>query len=135
MTDSSVMLMTRPMDALFDDEFIADSMPLGGSGARARKSDPVASHTAADRSAVNRRIVLDTVLRLVRERGHMTGSELNEAYELLHRRSPAEYPKVHFDTPRKRAGELARVELIEYVDPPKRGHEGVYRRPSWQVTR
>jgi len=96
----------------------------------ARATDNVMSHRASDRAQVNRRAVLDKVLYLVTTAGPLTGSEINEAYERLQRRDPS-LPKVAWDTPRKRAGELARAEQIEYVVDGVRGHEGIYRKAAW----
>jgi len=112
---------------------VSQAMVLDGPGPMARRSDNVMSHRAADRVAVKRRAVLEKVLYLVRTTGPLRGSEINEAYDRLQRQHPDELPRVAWDTPRKRAGELAKADLIEYVTDGVRGHEGLYRRPAWQV--
>lgn len=68
---------------------------------RARRDDPVTSHRAADRSQATRAGIRRAVLIIVNAFGPTTGTGINEAY----RRSGFE--RAHFDSPRKRAGELA----------------------------
>jgi len=75
--------------------------------ARAHLKDPVQSHMAADRSQATKKDVARRVLEIVagswRE---MDGNEINAAYAV-------QYPgTAHFDSPRKRAGELASDGLL-----------------------
>lgn len=94
--------------------------------ARARRSDPLPSHVAADKSASSRRIVRDAVLVLLRQEGQLDGSDLNALYAAS--RGWRGWPVVHFDSPRKRAGELAREGVLEVVNPDDpRGTPAVYR--------
>lgn len=94
-----------------------------------RRSDPVTSHAAADRSASTRKHVADAVFLLVMQEGELTGSELNRLYALRQGRNG--WPVVHFDSPRKRAGELARDGVLAANIPDGvRGHETVYDLPE-----
>lgn len=70
--------------------------------ARTRKDDPVQSHMAADRSQATKKDVRQRVLRILADSWReMDGNEINAAYA-------AKYPMTaHFDSGRKRAGELA----------------------------
>lgn len=111
-------------------DLVSQAMAIGGPGSMTRESDNVMSHRAADRAAVNRRAVLDKVRYLVETTGPLTGSEINEAYARLQRLYPDVLPRVAWDTPRKRAGDLAREGLIEYVIAGVRGHEGIYRKAT-----
>lgn len=79
--------------------------------ARARRSDPVYSHAAADRSQVNLQQTKRNVLWLVRNLGPITGQDLNAAY----REAAAElgWPLVAFESPRKRSGELLADGLLK----------------------
>ncbi len=119
------------MSTAFDvrPDFVSQAMALDGPGAMTRKTDNVMSHHAADRAAVSRHLVLEKVLYLIQSAGPLTGSEINDAYERLQRHDPS-LPRVAYETPRKRAGELAKAQLIEYVTDGVRGHEGIYRAVS-----
>lgn len=108
-------------------DFVSQAMALDGPGAMTRRTDNHLSHRAADRAAVKRRAVMDRVLQIVTNAGPLTGSEINEAYERLSRQNPEHYPRVAWDTPRKRAGDLARDNQLEYLTDGVRGHEGIYR--------
>ena len=100
--------------------FLDDDTP------RARVTDPVTSHMAADRSAASKHAVREAVVTLVRQEGTLTGSEINRLYNL--RADRYGWPLVHFDSPRKRAGELAADGLLTIlnVDAP-RGTESEYK--------
>lgn len=76
-----------------------------GDSPRARKSDPVTSHIAADASAVHLHETKQRVLQIVDTHGSLVGSEINEQYQLMAARM--NWRRVAWDTPRKRAGELA----------------------------
>lgn len=76
-----------------------------GDSPRARKSDPVTSHIAADASAVHLHETKQRVLQIVDTHGALVGSEINEQYQLMAARM--NWRRVAWDTPRKRAGELA----------------------------
>lgn len=78
---------------------------LAGSGPRARRSDRVTSHIAADASQVHLHETKQRVLELLNTHGSLVGSEINEQYQLTAAR--LNWRRVAWDTPRKRAGELA----------------------------
>lgn len=76
--------------------------------ARARRSDTLSSHLAADSNS-NRQIVEDFVRALFAEFGPMTDAELTARFF-----GRAGHPPAHQDSPRKRRSDLAkRGELIE----------------------
>jgi len=72
--------------------------------ARTRRTDPVTSHIAGDRSQQTIKAVRAAVAWLFTQVTSTTGSELNEMYRIL--RAEQGWPECHFDSPRKRAGEL-----------------------------
>ena len=72
--------------------------------ARTRKSDPLTSHAAADRSQAAMKPTKIAVLKLIHQEGALTGEEINDLYLL--RWYPHDWPIAKYDTPRKRAGEL-----------------------------
>lgn len=76
----------------------------------ARLTDPAASHKAAERAAGSVMIVRRAVLEMVAERGHITGVVINRRYARL--RAEKGWPVAAPDSPRKRAGELAKLGLI-----------------------
>jgi hypothetical protein len=90
---------------------------------RARMSDPTESHAAADKSAETRREVRSAVIYLVGLWRGATGSQLNESYATG--RSFYGWPDVHYDSPRKRAGELYADGLLTCFSTP-RGTERKY---------
>jgi hypothetical protein len=93
--------------------------------ARARRNDPLTSHRAADKSARTKQRVADAVIILVRQQQSLTGSALNDLYRRRMRRY--RWPLVHFDSPRKRAGELVREGLLIILnEDDKRGTEHEY---------
>lgn len=100
---------------------------LAGDTPRARSTDPEASHIAADRSAFSRRKVLVAALVILREDGEMTGSELNDDYRIWRESNPREFPKCHFDSPRKRIGEAADEGMADVVTHRHGTVEAVYR--------
>lgn len=79
-------------------------MVLPGS-AMTRRTDPLPSHRAADTAAKTHTRVADAVLWLLNRYGPLTGQQLNEKYRV--RRIDQRWPRVSYDSPRKRAGELA----------------------------
>jgi len=75
--------------------------------ARARRHDPDTSHEAADVSARNRRLVMDTVFGRPLEHPS-TDHELEEWYAA----NAAILPAAHPGTPRKRRSDLAKAGLV-----------------------
>lgn len=73
---------------------------------RARRDDKLNSHLAADRSAYALKRVQNRVLELVFETGTTVGSELNDLYRDEAKKRG--WKAVQFETPRKRAEELAK---------------------------
>lgn len=84
-----------------------------GDTARTRKSDPPTSHVAGDNSQRNLHESKVRILTLVRLHAPVTGRELNELYEVSAAR--LNWKRIHFDSPRRRAGELARDGFLEVV--------------------
>ena len=84
-----------------------------GDTARTRKTDPLTSHLAGDVSAHGLRDAKQRVLQLVSVHAPVTGSELNDLYRLTADRLG--WPRLGSDSPRKRAGELARDGFLEVV--------------------
>lgn len=80
-------------------------LAVGIDSPRARKTDPVQSHMAADRSQHTLHATKRAVLLLVVQEGELAGSEINDLYRA--RRDRNGWGPVAYDTPRKRAGELA----------------------------
>lgn len=96
--------------------------------ARARLTDPLASHAAADQSAATIKHVADAVLWMIAHYGPCTGRELNDHYRNSARGRG--WPVVSYDSPRKRAAELADDgRLVAEVDG-TRGHPAVYHLPD-----
>lgn len=84
-------------------------MIWGEDSPRARTTDPITSQVAADRSQVTLTPLRKAVLALMFVQGNaMKGSDINWAYA---KHQPAHeergWPRCHWDSPRKRAGELA----------------------------
>jgi hypothetical protein len=86
-------------------------MVLDGDSPRTRESDPVSSHIAADVSQRRLHETKSHVLQLIAENGRLVGTELNDLYLLAAARRG--WRQVAFDSPRKRAGELAADGLLE----------------------
>lgn len=86
---------------------------FGGDEPRARRIDPIQSHMAADRSAKSLPVVKRRVLRLLAhpDQKRVSGNELNRLYREAALRSG--WTLGHFDTARKRSGELARDGLLK----------------------
>ena len=78
---------------------------LTGSGPRARATDKVTSHIAADASQLHLHESKHRILELVAVHQPIVGTELNELYRLAAARM--NWRRLAFDSPRKRAGELA----------------------------
>lgn len=99
---------------------------MAGDSARARRSDPVSSHVAADRSQRSLDSVRRAVLDLVAQLGFANGAELNDMYSLY--QGLRGWPRVSWDSPRKRAGELAADGLLEVTNPDcPRGTPRIYK--------
>lgn len=79
--------------------FVDDDIP------RARRTDPVTSHIAADATQAGLKEAKRRVLQLVKLHQPVAGSQLNELYRLTAAR--LNWKPLSFDSPRKRAGELA----------------------------
>ena len=105
----------------------------GGDNPRARATDKLTSHQAADRSSVNVKAVKRELLVIIGRRGSLTGSEANTLYREAALRSEGGLPVVAWDSPRKRLGELAADNLLVVLneDHP-RGTETVYALPDTQ---
>lgn len=73
---------------------------------RARRSDPITSHIAADRTAADMSEMKQRILSLFYRLGPMTDSELNAAY--IDQAQVHGWKTVRPDTPRKRRSDLAR---------------------------
>ena len=84
-----------------------------GDTARTRKTDPHTSHLAGDVSAHGLRDAKTRVLELVSVHAPVTGSELNDLYRLTADR--VGWRRLAWDSPRKRASELARDGFLEVV--------------------
>ncbi|MET4780842.1 hypothetical protein [Glaciihabitans sp. UYNi722] len=87
---------------------------MAGDTARTGRDDPWSSHLAGDRSQATIRAVRDAVLILVRQELIVTGSELNDLYRV--RAEQNGWPAVHYESPRKRAGELAKDGLLSVLN-------------------
>jgi hypothetical protein len=86
---------------------------LGGDTARTRKSHPATSHAAADVSQATIHQTKVRVLIVVKENGPLVGSEINDLYQFRGARSG--WDRVAWDTPRKRAGELAADGYLDII--------------------
>lgn len=78
---------------------------------RVRYSDPATSHAAADASQATIRDVRAGVLWLVSIHGNLTGSELNDLYDIATGRE--QVVRARYDSPRKRSGEAITDGLLE----------------------
>jgi hypothetical protein len=98
--------MTDPTDLTL---FEGDNLPqivAERDTARARKTDPLTSHAAAD-SNQNREEVAEHVLHLLQRFGPMTDSELTVRFFV-----DTTSPEAHFDSPRKRRSDLTKAGLV-----------------------
>ena len=86
---------------------------MDGDTARTRKSDPPTSHTAGDNSQRNLHESKVRILTLVTMHAPVTGRELNDLYMVAAARM--NWKRIHFDSPRRRAGELAKDGYLEVV--------------------
>lgn len=82
--------------------------------ARTRKSDPHTSHVAGDRSQRGMHESKRRILQLVRMHEPICGSDLNDQYRIS--ASRLNWKTLAWDSPRKRAGELADDGFLEVVD-------------------
>ena len=81
-------------------------------GPRSRGTDPVQSHLAEDRAKHGLTDLRYRVLHLVAFQGRpVGGNDLNELYAEAGRSNG--WARVHFDSPRKRAGELAAAGYLD----------------------
>lgn len=83
----------------------------GGDAPRTRRTDRATSHAAADASQRTMHQTKVRVLIVVNENGPIVGSEINDLYRF--RGSRMDWEKVAYDSPRKRAGELAADGYLE----------------------
>jgi len=101
-------------------QILPEPMLLAGDTPRARSTDHTTSHRAADRSQKTLPRVRMAVLDILRLRGPLTGNELNDAFH----NGTKNYGKAHWDSPRKRAGEMAEDGLL--TADRSNGSEAVY---------
>ncbi len=106
------MTLTESLTPMFDiDAF--PSIFTDDDSARTRRTDPETSHQAGDNSQRNLHESKRRVLELVKVHAPVTGRELNELYDVTAAR--LNWKRIHFDSPRRRAGELARDGYLEVV--------------------
>ena len=97
--------------------------------ARTRRTDPLSSHVAADRSQRTIAEVKAAVIALIRQEGELSGAELNDLYSLRAARNG--WDECAWDSPRKRAGELARDGDLAVTNPDcPRGTPHIYTLPE-----
>lgn len=84
---------------------------LAGDGPRARRTDRVQSHMAADRSQATVKPTKRAVLLLVLQEGELTSNEINDLYRA--RRDRNGWGVIAYETPRKRAEELEKDGFLE----------------------
>jgi hypothetical protein len=80
---------------------------------RVHRNDPLTSHLAGDVSQLGLTKTKARVLELVTIHQPVTGTELNDLYRLTAAR--LNWPTVAWDSPRKRAGEMAADGVLEIV--------------------
>ena len=103
---------------LFEDEHapqIKQQIVMVPDLARAGKLHPLTSHLAADRSAPAIPAVNMAVLTMLREHMVLVGSELNRIYQEQAESRGWPLP-LHFDSCRKRAGELVKAGLVRVIN-------------------
>lgn len=93
---------------------------IDGDKARTRKTDPTTSHKAGDTSQKTLKAAKVAVLTIVRDNPGVTGTALNELYVFARSRH-SWMPQLAFDSPRKRASDLAADGYLEMVDDGRRG--------------
>lgn len=94
--------------------------------ARTRRTDPLSSHVGADKSQRTIEQVKAAVVALVRQEGELSGAELNDLYSLRAARNG--WDDCAWDSPRKRAGELAKEGVLIVTNPDDpRGTPHIYR--------
>lgn len=104
---------------------MSTAMIFSSDTSRTRRFDPLPSHVAGDRSQMTITEVKAAVMSLLRQEGELSGQEINDLYELRATRS--DWPNVHIDSPRKRAGELVRAGLLTITNPDdSRGTPAIY---------
>lgn len=90
---------------------------------RARRSDPLPSHQAADVSASSVKEVKRRILRLFLEHGEMTFHELKLKY--FDEQKLQGWPPISNESPRKRCGELVKLGLLVPTDETRPGESSV----------
>lgn len=102
------------------------AITTSGDTARTRQSDPVTSHMAADESAKSLGYVKVGVLRIAAGYAYaLTGIAFNTVYALRTDAQRGGFKRAGWDSPRKRAGELAKDGyLLAEIEPGAR--ESVY---------
>lgn len=83
---------------------------MTGDHPRARRGDKLTSHAAADASSRHIHETKLRVLHLVNAHVSLTGSQINDLYHA--NVTKFGWKPLHFDTPRKRAGELAELDFL-----------------------
>ena len=101
---------------------------MAGDKARTREDDLLTSHMAGDVSALKLAVSMQHILELVDTFGPLVGSELNRLYRELVDTDDL----VAWDSPRKRAGELAERGLLA-KRPPRIG-DGVTPETEYELT-
>jgi len=96
--------------------------------ARARYRDPQESHDAADLSAKNRRLVMDTVFARLLEHPS-TDHELEEWYAANAASLPPAFP----GTPRKRRSDLKRDGLVVATEVKRKHPDSAFPTTVWAV--
>lgn len=84
---------------------------LGSDSARTRRSDPVTSHIAADRSSLHITESQAHVFELFEQFGAMTDSELGKLYPAIS--AARGWKRLTADSPRKRRSDLAGKGLLK----------------------
>lgn len=106
--------MTLLQPALFEGEQVPQIV-MNGDRARAGRNHPIVSHMAADRSAPAIPAVSMAVLTMLREHVVLVGTELNRLYQEQAESRGWPLP-LHFDSCRKRAGELKKLGLVQVLN-------------------
>ena len=110
-------MMTLPGLELEDEQVpqIRPQIVMVPDTARAGKGHPLVSHLAADRSAPAIPAVNMAVLTMLREHMVLVGTEMNRIYQ--EQAASRGWPlPLHFDSCRKRAGELVKVGLVRVLN-------------------
>lgn len=93
--------------------------------ARARAKDPTFSHRAADKSQATKSQVQAAVIFIVYNYGPIGGKDIDAKYMAF--KSDKGWPGVARESPRKRAGDLERKNVLRITNPnAPRGTEALY---------